>query len=161
MTPLPSRPGRRKLMPSCSSTQPRQSRVVLKGASTQTEKAPPEPPTGKASQGKVVEQKPSNTLSLGAKLRFMSTHPPKPFVRRNLPTATWGGRMGLYLLSTLVLSGSTPFGNTFEVINRQPLRVFRSGLNWRGQWKLTDAAVLRAAHGCVGMVPEPAAPKST
>ena len=29
----------------------------------------------------------------------------------HLPTATWGGRMGLYLLSTLVLSGSTPFGN--------------------------------------------------
>ena len=28
----------------------------------------------------------------------------------HLPTATWGGRMGLYLLSTLVLSGSTPLG---------------------------------------------------
>ena len=43
---------------------------------------------------------------------------------------------------------------TFDGVNRQPLRVFRSGLNWRGQWKLTDAAVLRAAHGCVGKVPE-------
>ena len=29
----------------------------------------------------------------------------------HLPTATWGGHMGRYLLSMLVLSGSTPFGN--------------------------------------------------
>ena len=50
----------------------------------------------------------------------------------HLPTATWGGRMGLYLLSTLVLSGSTPFGNMIIYISscpamRQP--VFARGPN--------------------------------
>ena len=29
-----------------------------------------------------------------------------------LPTAPYGGHMGHFLLSTLILAGSTPFGNT-------------------------------------------------
>ena len=37
---------------------------------------------------------------------------------------------------------------TFEHINRERLRIFRSGLKWRGQWKVTDAPVPRAARGC-------------
>ena len=29
----------------------------------------------------------------------------------HLPTATWGGHMGQFLLSVLILSSSTPLGN--------------------------------------------------
>jgi len=30
----------------------------------------------------------------------------------HLPTATWGGHMGQFLLSVLILSSSTPLGNS-------------------------------------------------
>ena len=42
-----------------------------------------------------------------------------------LPTAPYGGHMGHFLLSTLILAGSTPFGNTsyflqlYIVLHRQ------------------------------------------
>ena len=55
----------------------------------------------------------------------------------HLPTATWGGRMGLYLLSTLVLSGSTPFGimasrsaelNSDFLVQDKPHKLFQCAL---------------------------------
>ena len=32
----------------------------------------------------------------------------------HLPTATWGGHMGQFLLSVLILSSSTPLGNRVQ-----------------------------------------------
>ena len=34
----------------------------------------------------------------------------------HLPTATWGGHMGQFLLSVLILSSSTPLGNTATLL---------------------------------------------
>ena len=53
-------------------------------------------------------------LCFGFVYRFWTEGAPMVAGLLHLPTATWGGRMGLYLLSTLVLSGSTPFGDILE-----------------------------------------------
>ena len=37
-----------------------------------------------------------------------------------LPTASYGGHMGHFLLSMLMLSGSAPFGNTLGLANPEP-----------------------------------------
>ena len=57
----------------------------------------------------------------------------------HLPTAAWGGHMGHFLLSMLILSGSTPLGNDTDWDPNPRTRAHPNGLAQRCATVLTCA----------------------